>query len=316
MNRKQEQNEKKHNYFYKITNLINGKFYYGIHSTNNIDDDYMGSGRIIKEAIKKHGKENFNKEIIADYPTRKEASDYEREIITMDLILDENCYNLRCGGDNENKHSTETRRKISQKCSGENHPNFGKQLNDSTKQKISEAQSGNKNHRFGKKNTPEHRAALLSAIRTTRKCIINGIVFNSIKAAAEYHNVSSAYVCKKLKSTFIKWLNWSYVDEETLFPLKNIKDCRTRSDFNYRKERPLHEIEKIRQTMRNRNNSDERVEQTYIAPINYYRCKMVSIEGQIFFSVKESSYILKLSDVTIRNRCKSLHEKWKNWIYL
>ena len=63
--------EKKHNYFYKITNLINGKFYYGIHSTNDLDDGYFGSGTALKSAVKKYGIDSFKKEIICDYKTRK-----------------------------------------------------------------------------------------------------------------------------------------------------------------------------------------------------------------------------------------------------
>ena len=53
-----------HNIVYKIINLINGKYYYGIHSTENIFDGYMGSGKTIVNAIKKYGVENFTKEII------------------------------------------------------------------------------------------------------------------------------------------------------------------------------------------------------------------------------------------------------------
>lgn len=91
--------EHKYNYFYRITNLITGQFYYGIHSTNKIDDGYMGSGSRIKEAYKQYCKENFCKEILKYFPTREMASVYESDVVTEDLIHNSKCYNMKLGGD-------------------------------------------------------------------------------------------------------------------------------------------------------------------------------------------------------------------------
>lgn len=44
---------------YETTNLINGKIYRGVHSTNNINDGYLGSGIKFGRALKKYGKSNF-----------------------------------------------------------------------------------------------------------------------------------------------------------------------------------------------------------------------------------------------------------------
>ena len=66
----------KYNYFYKITNNINGHYYYGIHSTDNLDDGYMGSGSILNYAYKIYGIENFTKEIIKFFENREECSLY------------------------------------------------------------------------------------------------------------------------------------------------------------------------------------------------------------------------------------------------
>ena len=67
-----------YHYIYKITNLINGKIYIGQHTTSNLDDGYMGSGKILMRAIKKYGVENFRKEIQGFYEDIDELNYMER----------------------------------------------------------------------------------------------------------------------------------------------------------------------------------------------------------------------------------------------
>ena len=79
---------------YKIINKLNGKYYIGMHKTNNLNDGYMGSGHLIKRAIKKHGIENFEKEILHIFDNEKDMKDKEKELV----ILDEMSYNICEGG--------------------------------------------------------------------------------------------------------------------------------------------------------------------------------------------------------------------------
>jgi hypothetical protein len=92
------QKEKKFHFIYKTTDTRNGNFYIGMHSTNNLDDDYIGSGTRLKHLIYKHGKKIFNMEILEFLPNRKSLKEREIEIVNSDLLLEEKCMNLKLGG--------------------------------------------------------------------------------------------------------------------------------------------------------------------------------------------------------------------------
>jgi len=79
---------------YKITNKINDKFYIGKHQTYDLNDNYMGSGKLIKRAIEKHGIKNFTKEILHVFNSEEEMNAKEKELV----ILTEDSYNLCPGG--------------------------------------------------------------------------------------------------------------------------------------------------------------------------------------------------------------------------
>lgn len=77
--------EYKFHIIYKTTNLINGKIYVGLHSTDNIDDGYLGSGWVLKSAIKKYGRENFKREVLLVLSNREEAREVESLLVDKEL---------------------------------------------------------------------------------------------------------------------------------------------------------------------------------------------------------------------------------------
>jgi group I intron endonuclease len=82
-------------YIYKIINKVNGKWYIGKH--NGRDPNYFGSGKLLKQAVEKYGKDNFERiileEVIDDLDSREQFW-----IAETDAVNDPMSYNLANGG--------------------------------------------------------------------------------------------------------------------------------------------------------------------------------------------------------------------------
>jgi len=90
--------KKKIHYMYKTTCKLTNRFYIGIHSTTNIDDGYLGSGKRLRYSIRKYGIENHSKEILNFFENRELLIEEEKKIVNSEMIKDKMCMNLKEGG--------------------------------------------------------------------------------------------------------------------------------------------------------------------------------------------------------------------------
>lgn len=84
---------------YKVTCTINGMIYIGYHSTNDVNDSYLGSGKYLLNAIKKYGSNKFRKEILYVFENKNDALLKEAEIVNIEFVRRKDTYNLKIGGE-------------------------------------------------------------------------------------------------------------------------------------------------------------------------------------------------------------------------
>lgn len=211
-------------HIYKTTNMINGKIYIGKEKHN--DKNYLGSGRILNNAIRKYGKENFTKEIL--------------EECSLDVIDERECYWIeRCdstnwdigynitkggtGGDTTSHHP-DKEALIQKRKDGlrDWHQRMSIEEKQAWIQGIRESRTGN--FRTGRKHKPETIAKIKESNKLAaqnrseetiknhqdamakrrgkpfpgkyKKVLINGIEYESIKHACEafgYNSSNSIY---------------------------------------------------------------------------------------------------------------------------
>jgi len=170
-----------HFILYKTTNLINGKFYVGIHRTNDLNDNYLGSGKNLKIAISKYGRENFKREILKECSSYEELLVEEKIIVTEDFCKRRDTYNQEIGGSGGKIWNDELRKKMSKSKKGSIPWNKGKStgsfLTNEGKTKLRLRMSGANNHMHGvnvasimtKKANKERLAKISKANRKPKK---------------------------------------------------------------------------------------------------------------------------------------------------
>lgn len=109
-----ELNFKKYHFIYKTTNIVTNTYYIGMHSTNNLDDGYLGSGLRLTRSVNKHGVENHVRVIIEFANDREGLKKRESEIVNSNEITKAKCMNLVIGGQGFSTGSAQRACKIMQ----------------------------------------------------------------------------------------------------------------------------------------------------------------------------------------------------------
>lgn len=139
------------NFVYLTTNLITGKQYVGSHN-GDINDSYLGSGKIMLKTIKKNGKENFKREILEECDASLNLI-LETKYIKEYETLIPNGYNISPTGGVKGggEHSEGTKKKISDSSFGKPPTRKGIKLSKETKEKLRNTHLG-KTHTIKTKN--------------------------------------------------------------------------------------------------------------------------------------------------------------------
>ena len=176
-----------HYYLYEVKNKLNGKIYVGVHKTDNLEDGYMGSGKIILQAIEKHGVENFEKTILEFFPDAETMFQRESEVINEEFLSRDDTYNLRRGGMGGfdwinssgiskfkgRSHSEETKKVLSDHLKGRERPDISEACkkawsskSDSEKEAFGEIMS---NALTGRKQSTSQRSNISEGVKQAAK---------------------------------------------------------------------------------------------------------------------------------------------------
>jgi hypothetical protein len=216
---------KKYHTVYKVINKINNKIYIGVHSTDNLNDNYYGSGKSIRKALKKYGKENFEKRILFISSFKQLAYKLEKLLVTHAIVKSDDYYNMMIGGVNT---MTEEERKLRQERMKINNPAFN--MSEETKKKMSIAHTGKPSNAKGKfkipgdgrfsgcvhkkENNPSANSYIIIS-PNDQKYIIN--LAENLKKFCGEHNLALAPLYISLKKKY------RFIDESYLSNLKTKK---------------------------------------------------------------------------------------------
>ena len=152
-------------YIYCTTNLVNGKIYIGQkRSAKFLENSYLGSGKLIRQAIEKYGVNNFSVKLLEEVQYKDDMDSREIYWISYYNATNRNIgYNISEGGN------------VNRTMVGPNNPMYGKTHSDKTKQHLKDVWK----HRTGRKHTDQEKENISKALKGRKITWIDKISENA-----------------------------------------------------------------------------------------------------------------------------------------
>ena len=208
---------------YKATNIFDGKCYIGqtvkslkkrranhLYNTKNNKDNYY-----FHNAIRKYGPDNFTWEVLCECDSREELDEMEYHYIkSFHSHVNEDGYNLTCGGSMGYTLTEEARQRIRQRMSG-------RMVSEETKQKMSARMMGNTNAPKGKDNYNYGKCGSKHATSKVYKVIHpNGVeeIVHGLSEWCKSRGLDQSHLCKVAngKCKHCKGYKCEYVDSQQM----------------------------------------------------------------------------------------------------
>lgn len=234
-------------YIYITTNNINNKKYIGKRTKSYFDTNYYGSGKHLRRAINKYGKDNFSVEILEWCYSLNELNEAERKWIKhYSAQTSAEFYNISEGGDwgdvskgMSPEEKTKWGEKISRSNTGkkrtlEQRQHISESLKGKSKKLSKEAiekRKGKGNHRYGKKWSDEERKKLSDSSVTKKPVIMEfkgeKIEFPSViecyKFLHDKYNISKFLVKKILRENVPYKLKGKCANQKTVKQIEGMR---------------------------------------------------------------------------------------------
>lgn len=149
-----------HYYIYAVMHRTSGKIYIGAHGCSpygnchrfSEDCSYMGSGKALKRALRKYGRDAFIRCILSELPSENEMYELEAALVDSEFASHPETYNLCVGGRSGNTSDPDLHQSMVAKSHGwVRTPEYRQRmslamsrrfLNPKERQKMSEAMRG------------------------------------------------------------------------------------------------------------------------------------------------------------------------------